>query len=89
MLNVIWVVMMIGALVSAALTGRIDEVTKASTDSAKLAVTLALGLVGVMAFWLGMMRVLQRGGLLDAMARVLKPVFCLDFSPKSPRSTPQ
>ena len=53
MLNVIWVVMMVGALVSAALTGRIDEVTKASTDSAKLAVTLALGLVGVMAFWLG------------------------------------
>ena len=88
MLNVIWVVMMIGALVSAALTGRIDEVTKASTDSAKLAVTLALGLVGVMAFWLGMMRVLQRGGLLDAMARVLKPVLSRLF-PEVPRSTPQ
>ena len=88
MLNVIWVVMMIGALVSAALTGRIDEVTKASTDSAKLAVTLALGLVGVMAFWLGMMRVLQRGGLLDAMARFLKPVLSRLF-PEVPADTPQ
>ena len=87
MLNVIWVVMMIGALVSAALTGRIDEVTKASTDSAKLAVTLALGLVGVMAFWLGMMRVLQRGGLLDAMARVLKPVLSRLF-PEVPAEHP-
>lgn len=87
MLNVIWVVMMIGALVSAALTGRIDEVTKASTDSAKLAVTLALGLIGVMAFWLGMMRVLQRGGLLDAMARVLKPVLSRLF-PEVPAEHP-
>ena len=87
MLNVIWVVMMLGALIAAALTGRVDEVTKASTDSAKLAVTLALGLVGVMAFWLGMMRILQRGGLLDAMARFLKPVLSKLF-PEVPAEHP-
>ena len=47
---------------------------KASTDSAKLAVTLALGLVGVMAFWLGMMRDSPARRFLDAMARFAKPV---------------
>ena len=87
MLNIIWVIMVLGALVAAALTGRVDEVTKASTDSAKVAVELALGLVGVMAFWLGMMRILQRGGLLDSMARFLKPVLSRLF-PEVPAEHP-
>ncbi len=74
MLNGIWLAMVLLAVVCGALTGRLDGVTKASTDSAKAAVELAIGLVGVMALWLGLMRILQEGGLLAGMARVLKPV---------------
>ena len=74
MLNAIWVVMIVIAVVCGALTGKLDAVTKASVDSANAAVSLAIGLVGIMAFWLGMMRVLHHGGLLRDMARFLKPV---------------
>lgn len=74
MLNAIWVVMIVIAVVCGALTGTLDAVTKASIDSAKAAVDLAIGLVGVMAFWLGMMRILHHGGLLRDMARWLRPV---------------
>ena len=74
MLNAIWVVMIVIAVICGALTGTLDAVTKASIDSAKAAVDLAIGLVGIMAFWLGMMRILHHGGLLRDMARFLKPV---------------
>ncbi|HET6345409.1 MAG TPA: nucleoside recognition domain-containing protein, partial [Myxococcota bacterium] len=66
--------MLVGAVVCGALTGKLDAVAKASTDSANAAVTLSLGLVGVMSFWLGLMRVLHDGGLMRGIARVLRPV---------------
>ena len=74
MLNLIWVFMIVGAVVCAAVTGQMTEISKASTDGAKSAVELAIGLVGVMAFWLGMMRILQQAGLLKAMAKKFKPL---------------
>ncbi len=74
MLNAIWVAMIFGALVCGAFTGHLDAVARATTDSAKSAVELAIGLVGVMAFWLGMMRVLHEAGLLVVLARALKPL---------------
>lgn len=66
--------MMIGAIICGALTGKLDAVAKASTDSANSAVNLAIGLVGVMTFWLGLMKVLHQGGLLAGIARLLRPV---------------
>lgn len=74
MLNAIWVAMLLVAVVVGAATGKLDAVAKASVDSAGAAVTLALGLVGVMAFWLGLMRVLQEGGALAALARAMRPL---------------
>ena len=74
MLNAIWILMIVVSVVCGGLTGNLDAVAKASTDSAKAAVELAIGLVGVMAFWLGMMTVLQRAGLLKMMARALRPL---------------
>ncbi len=87
MLNAIWVAMIVGAIVCGALTGSLDAVAKASTDSAKAGVELAIGLVGVMAFWLGLMRVLHKGGLLTAMAKVMRPVMTRLF-PEVPPDHP-
>lgn len=74
MLNGIWIAMIVAAVLCGAVTGTLKEVGTASADSAKGAIELVVGLIGVMAFWLGLMRVLQRGGLLRSMARVLGPV---------------
>ncbi|OGQ77691.1 MAG: hypothetical protein A2289_06325 [Deltaproteobacteria bacterium RIFOXYA12_FULL_58_15] len=73
-MNGIWVAMIIGALICGALTGQLNEVALASTKSAGDAVELAIGLVGVMALFLGLMQVIQRGGLLRSVTRVLRPV---------------
>jgi len=74
MMNRIWFGMIAVAVIVAAYTGKMEAVSQASIDAAKAAVTLAIGLVGVMAFWLGMMKVLQEAGLLQSLARALQPV---------------
>ena len=87
MLNTIWLAMVLGSVICGALTGTLDAVAKACTDSAGGAVTLAVGLVGVMTFWLGLVRVLHQGGVLSGIARVLKPVMLRMF-PEVPPDHP-
>jgi spore maturation protein SpmA len=74
MLNGIWIFLVVGSLIAAAVSGHVGDVTQASVDWAKQAVTLALGLIGMMAFWLGMMRVARDAGVLNGLARALRPV---------------
>ena len=74
MLNYIWFGLMAIALIVAAFTGNISAVTKASVDSAKTAVEIALGLIGVMTLWLGVMRVAEQAGLITLLGRALRPI---------------
>ena len=68
-MNGVWFVLIVGSILAAAYNGQMEALTRASIESAKSAVTLALGLVGVMAFWLGMMRILQAAGFLQMLSR--------------------
>lgn len=74
MLNYIWFGLMAIAFVVAAFNGTAEGVTKGAVDSAKTAVEIAIGLVGVMTLWLGMMRVAEAAGLVSMLGRVLRPV---------------
>jgi len=73
-INSIWLGLILTATVTAAYTGTMAEVTKASFESAKSAVTLAISLIGPMALWLGLMKIAEVGGLLQTVARALRPV---------------
>ena len=53
---------------------RIRAVTKAALEYADIAVTLSLGLIGIMALWLGVMKVAEEAGLLRVLTRLLTPV---------------
>jgi spore maturation protein SpmA len=74
LLNGIWLGLMLTSVVYAAFTGRMDAVKMAAVSGAKDAVDLVIGLVGVMALFLGLMRVAQEGGLLRAVQRGLAPI---------------
>lgn len=87
MMNAVWVLLVVASVVTAAFTGSMEAVSTASVESAKAAVTLALGLIGVMAFWLGMMRIVQEGGLLHTLARGLRPLMARLF-PEVPADHP-
>jgi spore maturation protein SpmA len=65
---------MLASVVYAAFTGRMDAVKLAAISGARDAVDLVIGLVGVMALFLGLMRVAQEGGLLLAVQRALAPI---------------
>ncbi|MBI2585956.1 MAG: spore maturation protein, partial [Rhodospirillales bacterium] len=56
------------------LAGPMQDLAKAMLDSATGSVTLALGLIGVMALFLGLMRVAEEGGLLVVIARLVRPL---------------
>jgi len=73
-INAIWLAMVVLATLTAAYTGRMEEVTQASFDSAKAGVMLAIGLIGPMALWLGIMKVAESGGLMRAIARGVRPL---------------
>jgi spore maturation protein SpmA len=72
MMNWIWMGLVMFSILCAGFNDRMQELFKSTFTSAEDAVTLALKLVGVMALWLGIMRVAQDGGLLTIIARVLK-----------------
>jgi len=74
LLNAVWLVLVVGSVVWAAFTGRMDAVQRAMLDGSKGAVELVIGLVGVMALFLGLMRVAQDGGLLLSVSRALAPL---------------
>jgi spore maturation protein SpmA len=73
-LNGIWLALILSSILCAAFTGRMEALQKGLIDAAGDAVKLVIGLVGVMAFFLGLMRVARDGGLLLAVARGLEPL---------------
>ena len=87
MLNYIWFGLMAIALVVAAFNNTAPAVTKGALDSAKTAVEIALGLVGIMTLWLGIMRVAEKAGLVALLGRALRPVSRLLF-PEIPPEHP-
>ena len=86
-INVIWLAMVVLATVTASYTGRMDALTKASFESAKNAVVLAIGLIGPMALWLGIMKVAEVGGLMQIIARWVRPLMVRLF-PDVPHDHP-
>lgn len=74
MLNAIWLGMIFLSVIVGLIEGRIDQVVQAVTNSAKLGFDIALGLAGIMALWLGIMHIASVSGLVDHLARFLKPV---------------
>ncbi len=75
MLNYIWLGLLLLGVILGGYLGRFQEVTDAAFDSAKTAVmSIALPLVGITALWLGLMRLAEHAGLIQVLARILRPV---------------
>jgi spore maturation protein SpmA len=74
MLNYIWLGLVLLAVVLGGLNHRLPQITDAAFDAARTAVmTIALPLIGLTALWLGVMRLAERAGMIQALARALRP----------------
>ena len=74
MLNYIWFGLIFISVVVGTITGRIDQVTEAAISMSKTAVEIAIGLIGIMALWLGIMKIAEESGLISIIARLIRPI---------------
>ena len=74
-MNVVFVLLFAAALLAAAIAGDVKVVGQGALDGAGAAVTLALGLIGAMALWLGLLKIAERVGLVEKLSRAARPVF--------------
>ena len=93
-LNYIWiaffVIAFVIALVKLIFMGDYEvfpEMMESTFESSKTAFEISLGLTGVLSLWLGIMKVGEKGGMVNALARLLSPVFCKLF-PDIPKGHP-
>ncbi|MGA9226625.1 MAG: nucleoside recognition domain-containing protein [Mesobacillus sp.] len=87
MVNYIWVIMTLIGLVFAMVNGTMAEVNEAVFSGAKEAVTLCIGLISILVFWLGMMRIAEESGLLSKLSSLFKP-FVSKLFPEVPSNHP-
>ncbi len=88
MLNYIWLGLMLAAVLIGGWNGKLKEVSDAALSMANTAVvTIAFALIGVMALWLGVMRLAERAGLVAMLARALRPIMRAIF-PEVPAEHP-
>jgi spore maturation protein A len=87
MVNWIWLFFIIVGFIFAAVNGRIDLVTEALFEGAKSGVTVCFGLISILVFWLGMMRIAEQSGMLEKLAIVLRPIVKFLF-PDVPKDHP-
>ncbi|MFD0694882.1 nucleoside recognition domain-containing protein [Paenibacillus sp. GCM10027628] len=87
MVNWIWLFFIVVGFVVAAFNGNVEIVTQAAFDGAKSGVTVCFGLISILVFWLGMMRIAEDAGLLGKLAILLRPVVRFLF-PSVPKNHP-
>lgn len=92
-MNIVFSLIIISAFICAAYlqlttgAGTMAALSKAMIDSAGSAVTLSIGLIGVMALFLGLMKIAEKGGLLSILARLIRPIMIRLF-PEVPPDHP-
>ena len=74
MLNYIWFGLIFISVVIGTITGKIDQVTDAAITMSKTSVEIAIGLIGIIALWLGTMKIAEDSGLIQIIAKALRPI---------------
>ncbi len=85
-MNYIFYLLIVLSVIIGAWNGKLQDVCNALTSGAELAVKVAFSLIGIMAFWLGIMQIAQKAGIIDFIAKLLKPITKILFNEISPDS---
>ena len=74
MLNYLWAGMIVVGIIYAAFTGRMPDINDAALNSSREAVTLCITMMGVMSFWVGLMEIASRAGIIKSASRKIRPI---------------
>jgi spore maturation protein A len=86
-INIIWLVLLVSGVVVAGVQGNIEKVTMAVLDGARQGVDVCIGLMSILVFWLGMMKIAEKAGLVLWLAKWLRPIARFLF-PSVPETHP-
>ena len=73
-MNIIFFILISISIIAAIVFGRVEELNEALFAGCNLAVKIALSLIGIMSFWLGIMRIAEKSNLLNLLSKILYPV---------------
>ncbi len=73
-MNYIFYFLIVVSIIAGAINGRLDAVVNSILSGAELSVKVAFSLIGIMAFWLGMMKIADKCGLITIIAKLIKPI---------------
>lgn len=73
-MNYLWAGMMLVGIVYASFHGTLPQITEGALDAAKEAVSLCITMTGVMSFWVGLMKIAEKTGMIGGLSRKLKPI---------------
>jgi spore maturation protein A len=74
MVNWIWMGMIVFSVIFGAANGKMEKVAEAAFGGAQTGVTVCLGLISILVFWMGLMRIAEDAGLVRKLSRLLAPV---------------
>ena len=81
-MNYVFLILIIGSLFIGIIHGTIGEVTNSMLKACDTAVKISFSLIGIMAFWLGMMRIAEKSGLIKIVAKLIEPIAQILFKDK-------
>ncbi len=73
-MNYIFYFLIVISIIAGAVNGKLSDVVNAILTGAELSVKIAFSLIGIMAFWLGMMKIAEKCGLISIIAKIIKPI---------------
>jgi len=74
MINKFWLFFIASGMIVAAFTGKLGNMTQVILDTASRGVNVAIGLIAILTFWLGIMKIIEKSGLMLLIVRGLRPV---------------
>ena len=79
-MNYIFAFLILSSVIIGAYTGRLQEVVNSIFTSSALAVQVAIGLIGIMGFWLGVVKIAEKSGLIFLFSKLISPFLRLIFN---------
>ena len=73
-MNYIFYLLIVISIIVGAINGRLSDVVNSILSGAELSVKVSFSLIGIMAFWLGMMEIAKKSGLISFIAKIIKPI---------------
>lgn len=73
-MNYIFYILIVGSIIIGIINGKTEAITASMLEGCNLAVKVAFSLIGIMTFWLGIMRIAEKSGLVEILSKILKPI---------------